>query len=95
MNRRSFLKTIAIASVSLAIAPTDFLTPYSPPAEIDQWAIFGEAMEKYYAPALFEHLSAISPIWEQIKTMKGYTSLEGHAYVKLDKIPRKAVGRLQ
>ena len=33
MNRRSFLKTIFVASVSLAVAPTDFLTPYSPPEQ--------------------------------------------------------------
>ena len=80
MNRRSFLKTIFVASVSLAVAPTDFLTPYSPPAEIDQWAILGEVLDKYYTPAIIEHLSAISPMWDKIEKMKGYTTLEGHAY---------------
>jgi len=34
MNRRSFIKTIAVAVTSLSIAPTEFLTPYSPPEQI-------------------------------------------------------------
>ena len=55
MNRRSFLKTIAIASVSLAIAPTDFLTPYSP---IEQIRLINPALKfvgwKKIGPDLWE-----------------------------------------
>ena len=55
MDRRSFLKTIAIASVSLAVAPTDFLTPYSP---IEQIRLINPALKfvgwKKIGPDLWE-----------------------------------------
>ena len=47
MNRRSFLKTIFVASASLAIAPTDFLTPHSQLPEIRQWTKCLIEWEKY------------------------------------------------
>ena len=55
MNRRSFLKTALIASVSLAIVPTDFLTPYSP---IEQVRLINPALKfvgwKKIGPDLWE-----------------------------------------
>lgn len=37
MKRRNFLKTLGIACVSLAVAPTDFLTPQSKPIIGSHW----------------------------------------------------------
>jgi len=68
MNRRSFLKTIAIASVTLAITPTDFLTPYSPPEQVGRFLTeeeFRELLEKYYFPEIIRHLKSRSKFWDK------------------------------
>ena len=78
MNRRSFLKTIFVASVSLAVAPTDFLTPYSPPEQYRN--LLKEKLRELLANDFYKFVQYMYEV--EIPRLRRMTKFWDHHYPK-------------